>query len=83
VISTKLVGGKTVVHVFSETQPEGFEPVPASLEDVYFSTLHTPNRPRSPRRQRSETLLRAITSFELKYHLKAPLFYILFIVYFC
>ena len=40
VISTRLVGGKTVVHVFSDTQPEGFLPVPASLEDVYFSTLH-------------------------------------------
>jgi ABC-type multidrug transport system ATPase subunit len=40
VISTKLVAGKTVVNVFSETHPEGFDPVPASLEDVYFSTLH-------------------------------------------
>ena len=40
VISTKLVSGKTVVHVFSVGQPSGFEPVPASLEDVYFSTLH-------------------------------------------
>jgi ABC-2 type transport system ATP-binding protein len=40
VISTKLVAGKTVVNVYSATQPEGFEPVPASLEDVYFSTLH-------------------------------------------
>jgi ABC-2 type transport system ATP-binding protein len=40
VISTKLVAGKTVVNVYSETKPEGFEPVPASLEDVYFSTLH-------------------------------------------
>jgi ABC-type multidrug transport system ATPase subunit len=40
VISTKLVAGKTVVNVYSVTQPEGFEPVPASLEDVYFSTLH-------------------------------------------
>ena len=39
VISTKLVGGKTVVHVFSEEQPGGFEPVAASLEDVYFSTI--------------------------------------------
>ena len=27
-------------------------------------------------------MFKAITSFELKYHLKAPLFYILFIVYF-
>jgi ABC-2 type transport system ATP-binding protein len=39
VISTKLVAGQTVVHVFSEEQPGGFEPVNASLEDVYFSTL--------------------------------------------
>ena len=40
VISTRLVAGRTVVHVFSETQPEGFSPVSANLEDVYFSTLH-------------------------------------------
>jgi ABC-type multidrug transport system ATPase subunit len=40
VISTKLVAGRTVVHVFSEARPDGFEPVTASLEDVYFSTLH-------------------------------------------
>ena len=40
VISTKLVGGKTVIHVYSETQPEGFLPQPVALEDVYFSTLH-------------------------------------------
>jgi ABC-2 type transport system ATP-binding protein len=40
VISTKLVGGRTVVNVYSDSRPEGFDPVPASLEDVYFSTLH-------------------------------------------
>jgi hypothetical protein len=41
VISTKLIAGRTVIHVFSETQPDSsFEPVPTSLEDVYFSTLH-------------------------------------------
>jgi ABC-2 type transport system ATP-binding protein len=39
VISTRLVAGKTVVHVFSDTQPSGFSPVTASLEDVYFSTI--------------------------------------------
>jgi ABC-2 type transport system ATP-binding protein len=39
VISTKLVAGQTVVHVFSDEQPFGFDPVNASLEDVYFSTL--------------------------------------------
>jgi ABC-2 type transport system ATP-binding protein len=47
VISTKLVGGKTVVHVFSETQPGGFTPVNASLEDVYFSTLHNATEERA------------------------------------
>jgi ABC-2 type transport system ATP-binding protein len=40
VISTRLVSGKTVVHVYSEERPEGFDAVNASLEDVYFSTLH-------------------------------------------
>lgn len=41
VISTRLVAGKTVVHVFSEECPDSsFEMVTASLEDVYFSTLH-------------------------------------------
>ena len=41
VISTRLTAGRTVVHVFSEDRPaEGFEPVEASLQDVYFSTLH-------------------------------------------
>ena len=41
VISTRLVAGRTVVHVLSDTNPgEGFEPVGGSLEDVYFSTLH-------------------------------------------
>jgi ABC-2 type transport system ATP-binding protein len=40
VISTRLVAGRTVVHVYSEERPEGFDAVNASLEDVYFSTLH-------------------------------------------
>ena len=40
VISTRLTGGRTVVHVYSEQNPgEGFTPVEASLQDVYFSTL--------------------------------------------
>jgi ABC-2 type transport system ATP-binding protein len=41
VISTKLIAGRTVIHVASDTQPDpSFEPVTSSLEDVYFSTLH-------------------------------------------
>lgn len=41
VISTRLVGGRTVIHVFAEDDPgEGFDPVSPDLEDVYFTTLH-------------------------------------------
>ena len=41
VITTKLIAGRTVIHVFSDQNPgSGFEPATGSLEDVYFSTLH-------------------------------------------
>ncbi|MEI9995846.1 MAG: ABC transporter ATP-binding protein [Rhizomicrobium sp.] len=40
VISTRLVGGRTVVHIVSDSDPgDGFAAVEAGLEDVYFSTL--------------------------------------------
>ncbi|HEY0105958.1 MAG TPA: ABC transporter ATP-binding protein [Rhizomicrobium sp.] len=40
VISTRLVGGSTVVHILADADPgDGFVPVEAGLEDVYFSTL--------------------------------------------
>ncbi|WP_299701221.1 ABC transporter ATP-binding protein [uncultured Pontibacter sp.] len=40
VISTKLLSGRTVVHVYSEENPgNGFELVPPDLEDVYFTTM--------------------------------------------
>jgi len=40
VISTKLLGGRTVVHVLSDGAPgAGFEPAEPDLEDVYFSTM--------------------------------------------
>jgi ABC-2 type transport system ATP-binding protein len=40
VILSRLVGGRTVIHVYSEEAPgDGFEPVSPDLEDVYFSTL--------------------------------------------
>lgn len=40
VISTRLFGGRTVIHVLADSNPgEGFEPTPGGLEDVYFSTL--------------------------------------------
>src|SRR5436305_342757 len=41
VISTKLIAGRTVIHVYSDAQPDAsFEAVTTSLEDVYFSTLN-------------------------------------------
>ncbi|WP_423148579.1 ABC transporter ATP-binding protein [Rubrolithibacter danxiaensis] len=40
IISTKLLGGRTVVHIYSEENPgNGFELVAPDLEDVYFSTM--------------------------------------------
>jgi ABC-type multidrug transport system ATPase subunit len=40
VISTRLLAGRTVIHVESETDPgAGFTAVEGGLEDVYFSTL--------------------------------------------
>lgn len=41
VISKRLFAGKTIIHVFADQAPEGFESTPANLEDVYFSTLHS------------------------------------------
>ena len=40
VLSTRLVAGNPVIHVFSPDRPdEGFEPVAPGLEDVYFQRL--------------------------------------------
>jgi ABC-2 type transport system ATP-binding protein len=39
-ISMRLFGGQTLVHVLSAAQPEaGFEPVAPDLEDFYFATI--------------------------------------------
>ncbi len=39
-LSTRLFAGRTVVHILSDRDPgNGFTPVDAGLEDVYFSTL--------------------------------------------
>jgi ABC-type multidrug transport system ATPase subunit len=41
VISTRLSGGRTAVHVVADADPgEGFVPHVGGLEDVYFSTLY-------------------------------------------
>src|SRR5688500_16352362 len=40
VISTKLLGGRTIVHVHADARPgAGFEAVEPDLEDVYFSAM--------------------------------------------
>ncbi len=40
VISTKLLAGQTVIHIYNEKDPgSNFLPVDADLEDVYFSTM--------------------------------------------
>jgi len=40
VISTKLLGGRMIVHVYAESSPgTAFEPVDPALEDVYFSVM--------------------------------------------
>ena len=44
VISTRLRAGRTEVHVAADCAPAGFEPVEATLEDLYFATLSTQRR---------------------------------------
>lgn len=45
VISTRLVGGRTVVHVLSDSDPgSGFSPHVGGLEDVYFTALAASRR---------------------------------------
>ena len=40
VISTKLLAGRTIVHVYAEASPGAeFEPVEPDLKDVYFSVM--------------------------------------------
>ena len=41
VLSSKLVAGRPLVHVFSEQDPQdGFEPIAPDLEDVFFSSVN-------------------------------------------
>ena len=45
VISTRLLAGRTVIHILSDDNPgNDFTPVEGGLEDVYFSTLSTTRR---------------------------------------
>jgi hypothetical protein len=45
VIATKLLAGRTIVHVYSDESPGvEFEPVEPDLKDVYFSVMRGHNR---------------------------------------
>ena len=40
VISSKLIAGRPLIHIYSEENPgNGFEPVAADLEDVFFASI--------------------------------------------
>ncbi len=40
VISSKLIAGKPLIHIYSTENPgDGFTPVSADLEDVFFSRI--------------------------------------------
>lgn len=44
IISNKMVGGKPIIHVYSESDPQnGFELIKPNLEDVFFSKINTTN----------------------------------------
>ena len=44
-LSTRLLAGKTLIRIFSTVPPEnGFRPVPATMEDVYFFHLPAEDR---------------------------------------
>ena len=52
IISTRLLSGRTMVHVYSQQTPgSGFEPVEPSLEDVYFTTMAGHTRTNSTLKQ--------------------------------
>jgi ABC-2 type transport system ATP-binding protein len=45
IISTRLAGGRTVIHVLADAAPDAeFQVTPPGLEDVYFSTLSASRR---------------------------------------
>lgn len=49
VISTRLVGGRTIVHIVAERSPgDGFAAIDGGLEDVYFAALSASRRPTAP-----------------------------------
>jgi ABC-2 type transport system ATP-binding protein len=55
VISTKLLAGRTIVHVYAESSPGAeFEPVEPDVKDVYFSAMAGHHRRRGVAAARTE-----------------------------
>ncbi len=49
IISEKLVAGKPIIHIWSESNPgNGFKPVDPNLEDVFFSMIREANFSTNP-----------------------------------
>jgi ABC-type multidrug transport system ATPase subunit len=44
IISERLLAGSPEIHVFHDGSPEGFQRVPADLEDVYFTSIFRSTR---------------------------------------
>lgn len=40
IISSQFISGKMNIHILADNNPENFEPVTPTLEDVYFTTLN-------------------------------------------
>jgi len=49
VISSKLVAGRPLIHIYSVEPPgDGFDPVDPDLEDVFFARIHSAAEPAHP-----------------------------------
>jgi hypothetical protein len=70
VISTRLLSGRTLIHVYAERYPgDDFEPIHPTLEDVYFATIAGRHNDRSGTADAMRALL-AIAGFEARQRLK-------------
>ena len=72
VISTKLLAGRTIVHVYAEASPgAAFEPVEPDLKDVYFSVMAGHPAARARRSGGGVVRLREVFRYEFEYRLRS------------
>jgi hypothetical protein len=78
VITTRLFGGRTIVHVLAQETPGArFGPAPAVLEDVYFSTLPAVRRAASG----AAAVFSKTASFEFRYQVRSALFWVTVLIF--